>query len=173
MIDHSISCRIDGREYTITPEEIQEMYQEELEKFESVTPMTPAEKRALRKWVASGHSINDNPGSRYVCLGGITPPPDFLSVYRMDRELRQALKGKTKKEKEAYLKNYFGYVEETEEEKILREARAMTPDIAIKYIHERERECFCLWDFLYQKNLASEAMDYVEAHKDMEILSDW
>ncbi|MCD8104313.1 MAG: hypothetical protein LUF35_04760 [Lachnospiraceae bacterium] len=99
MIDHDITCRIDGREYTFTPDEIQEMYQEQLEEFESKTQMTPAEKRALRKWVASGHSINDNPGSRYVCLGGIYPPPDFLSVYRMDRELKQALKGKTKEEK--------------------------------------------------------------------------
>ncbi|MCD8104312.1 MAG: hypothetical protein LUF35_04755 [Lachnospiraceae bacterium] len=69
--------------------------------------------------------------------------------------------------------NYFGFAEETEEEKALRMAKDMTPDITTKYIHDRERECFFLWDFLYQKGLANEAKDYVESHKDTEILYSW
>lgn len=173
MNEQSYSSCVDGREYTFTPEEIRELNQQELAEYEAKTKMTPAEKRALRKWVASGHSVNEHPGSRYVCLAGVYPPPDFLSVYRMDRELRQALKGKTKKEKEAYLKDYFGYVEETDEEKEWRRAQELTPDVVRKYIHERERECYYLWEFLYQRDLASEAREYVDSHKDAEIPFEW
>jgi hypothetical protein len=81
----------------------------ELEHYEQTVPMTPAEKRALRKWVAAGNSVSEDPGSRYVCSDGCYPPMDFLAVYRLDKELDKALKGKSKTEKEHYLKDYLGY----------------------------------------------------------------
>ena len=43
--------------------------------------MTPYEKRLLRNWVASGHSVHENAGSKYICLAGGSPPFDFLDVY--------------------------------------------------------------------------------------------
>ncbi|MCD7711330.1 MAG: hypothetical protein LUJ25_01055 [Firmicutes bacterium] len=173
MNDQTYSCCVDSREYTFTPDEIRELNQQELAEYEAKTQMTPAEKRALRKWVASGHSVYEHPGSKYVCLAGVCPPPDFLSVYRMDREFKQALKGKTRKEKDAYLKEYFGYTEETEEEKERHRAQELTPDLARKYIHKLERECYYLWEFLYQTDLSRKAQDYVNAHEDSEIPFEW
>ena len=67
--------------------------------------MTPAEKRALRKWVASGHSAAESPGSKYICDIGM----DFLDVYRADHEIAAAIRGMTRAEKTAYIKEYTGY----------------------------------------------------------------
>lgn len=69
--------------------------------------MTPAEKRALRKWVASGHSAAESPGSKYICDIGM----DFLDVYRADHEIAAAIRGMTRAEKTAYIKEYTGYVD--------------------------------------------------------------
>ena len=64
----------------------------------------------LRKWVISGHSPRENPGSRYICLSG-SEPYDFLDVYRMDREIRRDTKGMSAEQKEAYLKAYTGWTD--------------------------------------------------------------
>ena len=72
--------------------------------------MTPYERRLLRKWVISGHSPRENPGSRYICLSG-SEPYDFLDVYRMDREIRRDTKGMSAEQKEAYLKAYTGWID--------------------------------------------------------------
>jgi hypothetical protein len=82
----------------------------ELERYETSVPMTPYEKRLLRKWVISGHSPGENPGSRYICLSG-SEPYDFLDVYRMDREIRRDTKGMSAEQKEAYLKAYTGWTD--------------------------------------------------------------
>lgn len=50
-----------------TEEELRDIRARELDDYESRVPMTPAEKRALRKWVASGHSAAESPGSKYIC----------------------------------------------------------------------------------------------------------
>ena len=106
----------DPEGYEFTEEDNRYFNAIELERYEQTVPMTPAEKRALRKWVAAGNSVSENPGSRYVCSDGCYPPMDFLAVYRLDKELDKALKGKSKTEKEHYLKDYFGY--ESPEEKL-------------------------------------------------------
>ena len=108
MTDHVyIECANDVPE--LTPDEIRYLQQSELAEYEEKNSMTPGEKRALRRWVAAGHSVYDHPDSRFVCLYGVFPPPDFLDVYRMDKELSAALRGKSKAEKTAYLMNYLGY----------------------------------------------------------------
>ena len=67
------------------------------------------EKRLLRSWVASGHSVHENADSKYICLAGGSPPFDFLDVYRMDREIQRDMKGMSEAEQEAYLKAYTGW----------------------------------------------------------------
>jgi hypothetical protein len=51
----------DPEHYEFTPEDIAYSNAMELEKYEEETPMTPYEKRALRRWVASGHSVMEPP----------------------------------------------------------------------------------------------------------------
>ena len=153
-------------------EEPQERNHQELAEYEQRFPMTPAEKRALRKWVASGHSPYEHPGSRYLCLEGTCPPPDFLDVYRMDREIKHELAGKSKAEKAAYLKAYTGRDEETDNDGIDRSASPA----ALDHIHEMERERFHIWEFLY-KNMdpcgLEELRRYVDEHKDDPIPFEW
>ena len=74
----------DPERFTFTEDDIMYWNLRELKNYEFDVPMTPAEKRALRKWVASGHSVHEPRGSRYVFTSG---DQDFLDVYRMDREL--------------------------------------------------------------------------------------
>lgn len=97
----------DPEGYIFTPEDIAYYNAMELDRYEKEVPMNPYEKRLLRKWVMSGHSPLENPGSRYICLSG-SEPYDFLDVYRMDRDIRRAMQGMTGAEREAYLKEYTG-----------------------------------------------------------------
>ena len=97
--------------YRFSEDEIRSLNARALEDYELRVPMTPAEKRALRKWVASGHSVGESPGSKYICDLGM----DFLDVYRADHEIAAAIRGKTKAEKIAYIKEYTGYVDPTPE----------------------------------------------------------
>ena len=99
--------------YVFTPDDIAYLNAMELERYEREVPMTSYEKRLLRKWVMSGHSPRENPGSQYICMTG-SEPYDFLDVYRMDREIRRAMKGMNQPEKEAYLKEYMGWTDEPE-----------------------------------------------------------
>lgn len=98
----------DLENYVFTPDDCAYLNALELEKYELEVPMTPYEKRLLRNWVASGHSVHENAGSKYICLAGGSPPFDFLDVYRMDREIRHDMKGMSKAEQESYLKAYTG-----------------------------------------------------------------
>ena len=68
----------DPEKYKFTREEIQALNESDLREFEQRTPMTGPEKRALRKWVASGHSWRESPGSKYICDIGM----DFLQVFK-------------------------------------------------------------------------------------------
>lgn len=148
-----------------TEEELQDWNQRELLNYEAKVPMTPAEKRVLRKWVGSGHSVYENPDSRYICLNGAWPPPDFLSVYRMDKEIRKALKGKTKAERMAYLKSYTGYDDEPYEEREKKEASEKSPEQFKEQIRKLKRELFHIWDFIGQEGLWSEAQEYMERNR--------
>ena len=99
----------DPENYKFTAEDNAYLNAIELERYEDTVPMTPYERRLLRRWVISGHSVHDNPGSRYICIAGHHPVSDFLDVYRMDREIRAATRGMTPKERAAYLKDYTGW----------------------------------------------------------------
>ena len=146
-------------------EDLQEFYRQELADYEQRVSMSPAEKRALRKWVASGHSPYEHPGSRYICLIDAFPPPDFLDVYRMDREIKRELAGKSKAEKAAFLKAYTGCDEETDNTGIDKSASPAS----LEHIHKIECELFHIWEFLYQNANCcdlEELYNYVNEHKD-------
>ena len=149
----------DPEGYEFTEEDNRYFNAMELERYEATVPMTPAEKRALRKWVAAGNSIFESPGSKYVCSEGCSPPMGFLDVYRLDRELDQALKGKSKSEKEAYLKEYFGYQEP--EEKLQQTE---------EQFHKLQRESYYLWMFISAQGLWEEAHDFLEETMDEPML---
>ena len=142
----------------------------ELEKYELETPMTPYERRALRRWVASGHSVMEAPTSRYPCIHCCYPPPSFLDVYREDKQLDKATKGMTKAEKTAYLKDYIGFVDESEEERTRREENKhlheQTPEAAREIIRKLQRKIFYLYMFLAEQGLDSESDDFIEKHMD-------
>lgn len=100
----------------VTRKDAQEFYDQELEEYEKTTSMTASEKRALRKWVRSGHSLNENPGSRY--LTDQYPPLDFLSCYRQDKEIEKAIQDMTEDQQKAYLMDYMGWTDDSGEEAI-------------------------------------------------------
>lgn len=162
-----------GLPYCYTQEEIQQMEQQELENYEARVLMTPSERRALRKWVASGHSVYENPGSRYLCISSGDADYDYLSVYRIDHEIRCELRGKTPAERESYLREYIGWCEESEEEQAERIAREQTPALARKHIRELERELFHIWEFISHEGLWSEACAYIDSHKDEPVPFEW
>ena len=55
----------DPEHYHFTNDDIAYANAMELEEYEASMPMTPAEKRALRRWVASGHSVRETPPSKH------------------------------------------------------------------------------------------------------------
>ena len=156
--------------YVFTKEDIAYTNAVELEKYEQETPMTPYERSALRRWVASGHSVMEAPPSRYPCIHCCYPPPSFLDVYREDKQLDEATKGMTKAEKTAYLKDYIGFVDESEEERTRREENKhlheQTPEAAREIIRKLQRKIFYLYMFLADQGLASESDDFIEEHMD-------
>lgn len=83
----------------------------ELEDYLAREPMTAYERKLLIQWVASGHSVSESPGSRYIWLPE-SYSYDFLFVHRMDCEIRKAIKGMSKKDREAYLLEYMGLTDD-------------------------------------------------------------
>lgn len=150
----------------LKPDELQKLNEEELADYERKVPMSPAEKRALRKWVSEGHSVMEHPESRYICTYGMYPPPDFLAIYRMDKEIKADLRGKSKAERLAYLKEFVGYEDETPEEKQWRQDAANTPEPVKEYIRQLERKEYYLLAFLQQEGLFFEAEKYLEENMD-------
>ena len=76
-------------------------------------------------------------------------------------------------EKTAYLKEYTGYDDEPEGERVLREARDQTPEAAKTYVRKLQREIFHLWGFIFQEGLHDEAYAFVNEHADEEIPFEW
>jgi hypothetical protein len=142
----------------------------ELEEYELKTPMTPYEKRALRRWVAAGHSVRETPPSRYPCAYPSHPAPDFLDVYRTDRELDAATKGMSKEQKLAYLREYTGLQDETQEEHQQRAEREFlhkqTPEAAREKIRMLQRQLCYTWMYLAQEGLYEDADAFVKNHMD-------
>lgn len=89
--------------------EIQKLFWEEYREYIAVTPMTPYERRLLRKWVSECHSVYDDPGSKYLC--DPYPPRPFIDAYREDRNISVAIQGMTREQKIEYLKDYMSYVD--------------------------------------------------------------
>ena len=144
---------------------------DEYQDYIAQKPMTAYERRLVRNWVKAGNSVYGCTQSRYY--GESAYPMEFLEVYRSDREIDREFQGKTSREKEAYLKELFGFVEETAEEKAMREAKAKTPAPVNDHIRKLERELFHTWAFIMQEGLCSEAMEYLEDHKDEESPFEW
>ena len=140
---------------------------DEYQDYIAQKPMTAYERRLVRNWVKAGNSVYGCTQSRYY--GESEYPMEFLEVYRADREIDRDLQGKTPKEKEAYLKELLGYEEEPAEEKELRKAKAETPEPVNEHIRKLERELFHTWAFIMNEGLYSDAMEYLEEHKDEEI----
>lgn len=154
----------DPEHYEYTNDDIAYLNAMELEKFEQRTLMTPAEKRALRKWVMSGHSIWENPGSQYFCDLGLS----FLEVYRADHEIKAAIRGKTPAEKEAYIKEFIGYEDPTPEELERIEAVQQTPTYVSTRYEKISHQLNLLWSYLAERGLYNEARTYLEEHIDDE-----
>ena len=91
-----------------TPDDIAYMNARALESYELKVPMTSYEKKALRKWVMSGHSPYENPGSKYLPAIDMMPY-DFIDVYRLDKKVAKEIKGMSDDEYVAYVKDYFGW----------------------------------------------------------------
>ena len=169
----------DPEHYEFTSDDIAYSNAMELERYEQETPMTPYEKRAVRRWVASRHSVMETPPSKYPCVHAHNPPPCFLEVYRTDRKLDAAMKGMTRKEKLAYLKEYIGFQDEPEEERRQREEkeylREHTPEKVKEKICLLQRKLFHMWVFLCQEGLQEAAEEYVKDHMDEPTLfeDDW
>ena len=149
----------------------QEFLWDEYQDYIAKKPMTPYERRLVRKWVKEGNSVYGCTQSRYY--GESAYPMEFLEVYRSDRAIDKELQGKTPQERETYLKDLLGYQEEPAEEKELRKAKAATPEPVNAHIRKLERELFHIWAFIIEKGLCSEAMEYVNEHKNEESPFGW
>lgn len=149
----------------------QEFLWDEYQDYIAKKPMTPYERRLVRKWVKEGNSVYGCTQSRYY--GESAYPMEFLEVYRSDRAIDKELQGKTPQEREAYLKDLLGYQEEPAEEKELRKAKAATSELVNAHIRKLERELFHIWAFIIEKGLCSEAMEYVNEHKNEESPFEW
>ena len=149
----------------------QEFLWDEYQDYIAKKPMTPYERRLVREWVKEGNSVYGCTQSRYY--GESAYPMEFLEVYRSDRAIDKELQGKTPQERETYLKDLLGYQEEPAEEKELRKAKAATPEPVNAHIRKLERELFHIWAFIIEKGLCSEAMEYVNEHKNEESPFEW
>ena len=149
----------------------QEFLWDEYQDYIAKKPMTPYERRLVREWVKEGNSVYGCTQSRYY--GESAYPMEFLEVYRSDRAIDKELQGKTPQEREAYLIDLLGYQEEPAEEKELRKAKAATPEPVNAHIRMLERELFHIWAFIIEKGLCSEAMEYVNEHKNEESPFEW
>lgn len=142
----------------------------ELAEYELKTPMTPYEKRALRRWVAAGHSVRETPLSRYPCAYPSQPAPDFLDVYRTDRELDAATKGMSAEQKLIYLQEYTSCPAATQAERQqLKEDKLLhkqMPKAAHKKIRMLQRQLYYIWIFLSQEGLYEDADAFVKDHMD-------
>ena len=144
---------------------------DEYQDYIAQKPMAAYERRLVRKWVKEGNSVYGCMQYRYY--GESAYPMEILEVYRSDRAIDKDLQGKTPQEREAYLKDLLGYQEETAEEKEMREAKARTPEPVNAHIRKLERELFHTWAFIMEEGLYSEALEYVNEHKDEETPFEW
>lgn len=158
----------DPDNYPFTDEDMAYLNAMELERYLENASLEPDERRALWEWVASGHSPLDPPPSKYPCIHCCYPPQTFLDVYREDRELDAATEGMTDDEVGAYLKEYIGFVDESDEERRRREENEQlhreTPEKAKEKLRMLQRELSHIWSFLMDAGLYEAAQEYVDSH---------
>ena len=87
--------------------ELQEYIWNEYKQYIKDTPMTRYERRLLRKWVSEGHSVYQDPGSKFLC--DPYPPRSFLEAYREDKRIAEDLRSLPDELRIEYLKDYMGY----------------------------------------------------------------
>ena len=143
--------------YGLTADDVHKIEQEE---YIRRTLMTAAEKKALRKWIASGHSVHESPGSKYICDLDM----DFLDVYRADHEIAKAIRGKTEEERIAFIKEYTGYTDPTPEELARMDAIKHTPVYVQRRYEALYRQISLLWDYIAEEGLLAEAKEYLQDH---------
>ena len=80
------------------------------------------------------------------------------------------MKGMSKAEREAYLKDYMGLGEEWEEGRRRNEEKELlhkqTPEIVHKIIQKLERQVFYLYQFTAEQGLSDDVDEYMEEHMD-------
>lgn len=144
----------------------------EFMKYTSENAVSRYERKLLRDWVRSGHSVYDTVESRYL-PGPAYPPMDFIDAYRLDRELTKNMQGMTKAEKTAYLKAFMSYEDPAPEEIAMADAKKKTPKIIEERVRRLERELFYLWCFVSREGLEEDAREYVDERKDDAIPFEW
>lgn len=149
-----------------------ELRWEQFREYTEENSMSRYERRLLRDWVRSGHSVYETVESRYL-PGPAYPPMDFLDAYRLDRGLREDMRGMTDDEKTAYLKAFMGYDEPLPEQAALAEVKSHTPKSADDHIRHLERELHNLWCFVWQEGLGDEAREFVAERKNDAIPFEW
>ena len=90
--------------------EIKELLETQYKEYIKNTAMSKKEKRAVRDWVKDGNSVYQNPNDIWED-GQI--PVDFLSVYRENEYLRARTKDMSENEAKTFIKNYFGWDDNT------------------------------------------------------------
>ena len=148
------------------------LHWEEFRKYTEANTMSRYERKLLRDWVRSGHSVHETVQSKYL-PGPTYPPRDFLEMYRFDRELAEDMVGMTCTEKDAYLKACIGWNDPTPEELSMEEAREHTPGLIRDRIRRLERDLFNLWQFVAEEGMLDEAKGYVEGRRDEAIPFEW
>ncbi|MBQ6370649.1 MAG: hypothetical protein IJJ21_03595 [Firmicutes bacterium] len=143
----------------------------EYERFVMDTPMSASEREQLHSWVHRGNSVYDDPGSLHLC----TPcyPRPFLYAIREEREIRNALRGKSKEAQDEYLRRYMSCNEPTAAEIAWRDARERTPELIRDDVRRIRRELAHLWEFVWSEGLGEEAHEFVNERRDEETPFEW
>lgn len=150
---------------------VQEHYWEEYREYISEVPMSAHERGLLRKWVSNGHSVYEAPESRYLPTDCYPRP--FLDVYREDREISKALRGKTPEEKISWMKDYQGHTEPTITRTERECERSTVHEMARDQTRQIRRELAHLWEFIWSEGLGEEAQDFINERREVETPFEW
>ena len=145
---------------------------EEFREYTEDNEISRYERKLLKDWVRSGHSVYETVESRYMTSPSY-PSMDFLEAYRLDCELKEDMRNMTRAEKTAYLKACMGWEDNTSEETAMYDAKKETPKLIEEHVRRLERELFNLWTYVYQEGLGDDAREFVEEHRNEPIPFEW
>lgn len=150
-------------EFVMSEEEKREYIQEVNEKYLKETPMSPKERRALKRWLREGHCAFEPCDSPYL-PGPAYPPYDFLDCYRLNEIVERETAGMDDEAKTGYLRGMWGLNKKPE--------TSEKPAKAIDDVHTKTRRLgkylMLLRDYLMQEALWDEAKEYIAEHEDEE-----